>query len=83
MPQAPSRALRRSRGFQGLHLWQKVPNPTCSQSLKCGATPVMGSDVCLAHGGKPDDLEKLDAEEEAEEQAVKLEYMKGTRDAKT
>ena len=23
--------------------------------MKCGATPVMGSDVCLAHGGKPTD----------------------------
>ena len=46
--------------------------------LKCGAIAVGGSDVCLAHGGKPDDLERLDAEE-AEEQAVKLEYMKEER----
>ena len=27
--------------------------------MKCGAIAVSGSDVCRAHGGKPDDLERL------------------------
>ena len=45
--------------------------------MKCGAIAVVGSEVCRAHGGREGDLRR--AEEEAEEQAVKLEYMKGER----
>ncbi len=28
--------------------------------MKCGARPVMGSDVCHAHGGKPNDWDSCD-----------------------